>query len=169
MNSSRSLRFALVLFTALLGIFVFTGHGAPPASPTHPLVSADIPADPQIPSKQMLSPEQLNQMLKAQKPLVLQVGPRSMYQQAHIPGAEYIGATSTPEGVDSLRARIKSLPKDALIVMYCGCCPWDRCPNMHPAYKALRDLGYSNARVLYIANNFGADWVNQGYPTEKGN
>lgn len=117
----------------------------------------------------MLAPEQLNQMLKSQKPLILQIGPRSMYQQAHIPGAEYIGGTSTPEGIEALRARLKSVPKDKLIVVYCGCCPWNRCPNVHPAYKLLRDLGYTNAKVLYIADNFGADWVNKGYPVEKGN
>jgi hypothetical protein len=32
----------------------------------------------------------------------------------------------------------------------------------------LRNLGYSNIRVLYIATNFGADWVNKGYPITKG-
>ena len=34
--------------------------------------------------------------------------------------------------------------------------------------KELRNLGYTNVRVLYIANNFGADWVDKGYPTTKG-
>lgn len=171
MNSSRGIRYLLVLLTATAGISVLTlaGHGAPPAKPLQPLIADVVPADPQIPSKQMLSPEQLVQMLKTHKPLILQVGPRSMYDQAHIPGAEYIGATSVPEGLDALRARVKSLPKNQLIVFYCGCCPWARCPNMHPAYKALRDLGYTNVRALYIADNFGADWVNKGYPLQKGN
>jgi len=126
------------------------------------------PRDPEIPAKQLITPEELNHLLQSQKPLMLHVGFRSMYQQAHIPGSEYIGATSSPEGLNALRTRVKSLPKDALIVIYCGCCPWERCPNMHPAFKELRNLGYTNVRVLYIAHNFGADWVDKGYPTQKG-
>jgi len=126
------------------------------------------PADPQIPSKQLMTPEALTQLLKVSKPLMLQVGPRSIFLQAHIPGSEYVGSTSSPEGLDALRTRVKSLPKDTMIVLYCGCCPWERCPNVHPAYKALRNLGYSDVRVLYIAHDFGADWVNKGYPTAKG-
>jgi len=132
------------------------------------LFAADVPPDPQIPSKLMMSPEALNDLLKSTKPLILQVGPRSLYDQAHISGAEYIGPGSTPEGLDALRARVKPEPKDKLIVLYCGCCPWSRCPNVHPAYKALRNLGYTNVRVLYIADNLGTDWVNRGYPTAKG-
>ncbi len=61
-----------------------------------------------------------------------------------------------------------SLPKDKQIVLYCGCCPWNRCPNVGPAYKRLHDLGFTNVKVLYIANNFGDDWVNKGYPAVKG-
>ncbi len=132
------------------------------------MLADGTPPDPQIPSKQMMTPEALNQLLKSAKPLIFQVGPRSMYDQAHIPGAEYTGAGSTPQGIDALRARVKSLPKDTLIIIYCGCCPWDRCPNIHPAYRQLRNLGYTNVHVLYIANNFGADWIDRGYPTAKG-
>ena len=135
---------------------------------TQPMFADGTPPDPQIPSQQMISPEALNQLLKSQKVLIFQVGPRSMFQQAHIPGAEYIGSGSTPEGLEALRARVKSLPKNTPMVIYCGCCPWSRCPNVHPVYKQLRDLGYTHVRVLYIANNFGADWVDRGYPIAKG-
>jgi hypothetical protein len=37
-----------------------------------------------------------------------------------------------------------------------------------PAYEALRDLGLTKLKVLYIPNNLGTDWVNKGYPIEKG-
>lgn len=159
MKSSRKIPGGLVL---VLLVFMLC------AAMATPIFADGAPPDPQIPARQMISPEDLNQMLKAEKPLVLQVGPRALYGQAHIPGAEFIGATSTREGIDALRVRIKSEPKDELIVVYCGCCPWSHCPNVHPAYKELRNLGYSNVRVLYIANNFGADWVNKGYPITKG-
>jgi rhodanese-related sulfurtransferase len=131
-------------------------------------VAADAPRDPQIPTRQLINPEELSTLLKSQKPLLLHVGFSAMYQQAHIPGSEYIGATSSPGGLDALRTRVKGLPKDSLIAIYCGCCPWERCPNVRPAFKQLRNLGYTNVRVLYIANNFGADWVDKGYPTAKG-
>jgi len=138
------------------------------AASAQPLLADGIPPDPQIPPKQMMSPAELNQLLKSTKPLILYVGPRSLYDQAHIAGAEYIGAGSTPEGIEALKSRVAALPKDMLIVVYCGCCPWDKCPNVHPAYKQLRNLGYTNVRVLYIGHNFGADWVDKHYPTQRG-
>lgn len=133
-----------------------------------PLVADGIPPDPQIPLRHMISPEELSQLLKTQQPLVLQVGPRTLYDQAHITGAEYVGATSEPEGLNALLTRVKSEPKNKLIVVYCGCCPWKNCPNVHPAYRELRNLGYTNVRVLYVAHNLGVDWVDKGYPTTKG-
>lgn len=39
---------------------------------------------------------------------------------------------------------------------------------MNPAYDALAKLGFTNVKVLYMANNFGADWVDKGYPIIKG-
>jgi hypothetical protein len=27
-------------------------------------------------------------------------------------------------------------------------------------------MGFTNVKVLYLANNFGADWVDKGYPVE---
>jgi thiosulfate/3-mercaptopyruvate sulfurtransferase len=63
---------------------------------------------------------------------------------------------------------VKSLPHDKLIVLYCGCCPWGHCPNVRPAYHQLNAMGFNHVKVLYIANNFGTDWVDKGYPTIKG-
>jgi len=128
---------------------------APPASSAY-----------SIPSAQLMQPAELNRLLhdaKAPKPLILQVGSRVMYDQAHIPGSEYAGPGSRDEGLGLLRARVNTLARDRFIVLYCGCCPWDRCPNVGPAYKLLRDMGFTQVKVLYIAGNFGADWVSQGY------
>ncbi len=120
---------------------------------------------------QLINPEDLVKILqspKAEKPLILNIGPKSLYAQAHITGSEYIGAGSDPAGIQALRNRVKTLPKKKFIVLYCGCCPWSHCPNVHPAYNELRSLGFTNVKVLYIANNIGADWVYKGYPTTKG-
>ena len=129
-----------------------------------------IPSDDAIPRAQLIAPDKLAQELKSgkHKPLVLFVGPNSMYTQAHIPGAENMGAGSSDAGQEKLRERVKSLPKNSAIVIYCGCCPWGHCPNMHPAFKTLQSLGFTNVKAVYIANDFGTDWVNKGYPIAKG-
>jgi rhodanese-related sulfurtransferase len=122
-------------------------------------------------SAQLLNPDELLKLLQSpagEKPLLLNAGPSLLYMQAHIPGAEYIGAASDKQGLDKLRARVKSLPHDKLIVLYCGCCPWSHCPNVRPAYNQLNAMGFNHVKVLYIANNFGTDWVDKGYPTIKG-
>jgi thiosulfate/3-mercaptopyruvate sulfurtransferase len=129
--------------------------------------SAQTAADLGVDQAHLIQPAQLAATLRssaAAKPLVLYVGFRVLYEQAHIPGAEYIGASSEPAGLGRLRARIEGLPKDAAIVLYCGCCPWSRCPNVKPAYAALQGMGFTNAKVLWISDNFGVDWVSKGYP-----
>jgi thiosulfate/3-mercaptopyruvate sulfurtransferase len=129
-----------------------------------------LPANDPIPQSQLITPEQLNHLLNTakHKPLILNIGPRSMFSQAHIPDAEYMGASSTDAGQQKLKDRVKPLPKNAAIVLYCGCCPWSHCPNVHPAYQLLHSLGYSNVKVLYITGDFGTDWASKGYPTAKG-
>jgi len=118
----------------------------------------------------LIQPQELAAILssKQPKPVILNVGPRMLYAQAHIPGADYIGAGSEESGRQALRNRVKNVSKKQFIVLYCGCCPWSHCPNVHPAYKELFDLGFHNVKVLYIANNLGADWVDRGYPTVRG-
>jgi thiosulfate/3-mercaptopyruvate sulfurtransferase len=129
------------------------------------------PAASTIPQAQLVQPQQLSQLLHApaaQRPLILQVGSRVMYNEAHIPGSEYAGPAALPQGIDLLRTRVHSLPHNRFIVLYCGCCPWSHCPNVGPAYKLLHDLGFTRVKVLYLADNFGSDWVNQGLPVERG-
>ncbi len=119
---------------------------------------------------QLIQPEELVKILqsKGEKPVILMVGFKVLYAQAHIPAAEFMGPGSEERGLTQLRARAKTLSKKRSIVLYCGCCPWAHCPNIDPALKLLRELGFSNVKVLYIASNFGQDWMNKGYPVEKG-
>ena len=123
-----------------------------------------------IPHAQLMQPEELNALLRArgvQKPFVLQVGSRVLFAQAHIPGAEFAGPGSQPAGLQLLQDKVAQLPHKTLLVLYCGCCPWSRCPNVGPAYKLLLDLGFSNVKVLYIADNFGTNWVDKGFSVEQ--
>lgn len=124
-----------------------------------------------IPSSRLIKPDELVKILesaKGDKPLMIQVGSHVLYAQAHIPGSEYIGPAASEAGLQALRKRVDSLPRDKFIVLYCGCCPWSHCPNVKPADDALHAMGFTNVKVLYIANNFGADWVDKSYPVAKG-
>src|SRR5689334_10659760 len=122
------------------------------------------------PEMSQLLPEELVKILQApgEKPLILQVGFHVLYVQAHIPGSEYVGPGSDEAGLQLLWKRVASLPKNKFIVLYCGCCPWTHCPNVKPAYEGLRAKRFSHVKVLYIADNFGTNWVDKGYPVAKG-
>jgi len=124
-----------------------------------------------IPASRLMNPDELVKIIQsstAEKPLMIQVGSHVLYAQAHIPGSEYIGPASSDSGLQQLRKRVDPLPRAKFIVVYCGCCPWSHCPNVKPADDALRAMGFSHVKVLYIAGNFGSDWVDKGYPTAKG-
>jgi rhodanese-related sulfurtransferase len=123
-----------------------------------------------IPQAQLIQPEALNHLLQAKgtdKPSLLQVGSHLLFDEAHITGSVYAGAGSQPSGLQQLQSTVAILSKKKAIVLYCGCCPWNRCPNLGPAFKQLQDLGFTNVKVLYLADNLGTDWVAKGYPVER--
>jgi thiosulfate/3-mercaptopyruvate sulfurtransferase len=124
-----------------------------------------------IPAAELVQPADLAAILKsasAPKPLILHVGFRTLYAQAHIPDSEYVGAAGEDAGLQLLRNRVAKLTKDTAIIIYCGCCPWSHCPNIAAAYNALHALGFTQLKVLYMADNFGDNWVNLGYPVMMG-
>jgi hypothetical protein len=132
---------------------------------------AEQPAADAIPAAHLLRPADLAQRLTspgAEKPLILQVGSRVLFSEAHIPGSEYVGAAGQEAGLHALEDRVKKLDRSRLVVIYCGCCPWPKCPNIRRAYERLVDMGFTRVQVLYIAENFGTDWVDKGFPIAKG-
>lgn len=133
--------------------------------------AGETPSATALLKSQLINPEELVKVLQSgkAKPLILNVGPHMIYVQAHIRGAEFIGPSSDPEALKQLHMRVQSLSHTTSIVLYCGCCPWTRCPNVTPAYTEVHGMGFKNVKVLYIANDFGTDWVNKGYPTDSGN
>ena len=56
-----------------------------------------------------------------------------------------------------LKSAAANLPHDREIVLYCGCCPWDRCPNVKPAIEALKQMGFTKVKVLYLETNFTSE------------
>ncbi len=124
---------------------------------------------PTIPQSVLMQPAELAAALKSgPKPVILQVGFKIMYDEAHIPGALYAGPAGKDDGITALKMAAASIDKGSQVVIYCGCCPWEHCPNIAAAWRTLKELGFTQLKVLYIANNFGADWVEKGYPVVHG-
>jgi thiosulfate/3-mercaptopyruvate sulfurtransferase len=117
----------------------------------------------------LIEPEQLSGTLSHSKeiPAVVCVGVKALYEGAHIPGALYLGPARTDEGLATMRKWAENLPRQKIIVIYCGCCPWGKCPNIRPAYSALREMGFTNIKALHFSQDFANDWVAKGFPTDK--
>lgn len=113
----------------------------------------------------VMAPEQLAKDVKS--PLLIHVGFPVLYRSTRIPGSVYAGPGSTAEGVEALKKAVAGQPKGRDIVLYCGCCPMDKCPNIRPAFAALHEMGFTKVRVVSIPTNFKTDWIDKGYPTEK--
>ena len=147
------------VFGLILGLAVWSGAATAQHKPASSIPAADL-----------IQPAELAAQLKdkkSPKPLILQVGFRQLYVQAHIPGAEYVGAAGDEVEIRGLRERVAKLPTETPIVIYCGCCPWSHCPNIAAARDLLKDLGFTQFKVLYIASDFGTDWVDKGFPVDK--
>jgi thiosulfate/3-mercaptopyruvate sulfurtransferase len=104
----------------------------------------------------------------ADSPTIIYVGFRTLFEGGHIPGAAFHGTASKDEGLSELKKSIAGLPRSANLIIYCGCCPFDKCPNIRPAYNALHEMGFTHVRVLVLPTSFAADWVEKGYPMQKG-
>lgn len=120
---------------------------------------------------QLMTPEQLAKELsstEAPRPTLISLTFRVAYQNGHIPGSLYFGPGRDPGTIEGLRNWGKSISKNKKIVVYCGCCPWDHCPNVRPAFQALKEMGFTQLRVVEIPKDLGRDWAEKGYPIERG-
>ena len=118
-----------------------------------------------------VGPEQLSRTVtdpQSPQPLILYIGPNILFRSGHIPGAKRIGPASQSEGVEDLRKQLQDLPRTSEIVIYCGCCPWEHCPNVRPAFSVLQKMGFSNVKVLHLPNNFKQDWTDKGFAVQRG-
>lgn len=122
-------------------------------------------------TSQTIQPKQLADYIEttnAPNPVVICAGVRTLYEGAHVPGAHFEGPASSKEGLAKLKAWARTLPRNADIVVYCGCCPLTRCPNIRPAFAALKTMGFQHVRVLLLPKDFATDWVAKGYPIRTG-
>ncbi len=72
------------------------------------------------------------------------------------------------QGLADIKQWAASLPRTTNLVIYCGCCPFERCPNIRPAFALFRDMGFIRLRVLELHTSFAVDWVDKNYAVEKG-
>jgi hypothetical protein len=98
---------------------------------------------------------------KAPRSLIFNIGP---VQQ--IKGAIAIGPANKSANLEKLKQQLAKMPKDKEVIIYCGCCPYSRCPNVRPAFELLQKLKFKNAMLLNLPSNLKDDWISKGYPLE---
>lgn len=133
-------------------------------------VAATPAADPWIASQTLQAAQLASELADKSKeqPTVVYVGFRTLFAGGHIPGASFHGTATTEEGLAELKKWAATLPRSTNLVIYCGCCPFEKCPNIRPAFTALHDMGFTRLRVLVLPTSFAKDWVEKNYPYEKG-
>jgi thiosulfate/3-mercaptopyruvate sulfurtransferase len=114
-------------------------------------------------AKDLIEPAALANMISGsggqKPPVILNIGPL-----ADIKGAVHVGAVNTASGLNKLKMTLANVPKDKMVVIYCGCCPFRNCPNIRPAFKMLKEQGYTNPKLLNLKQNLKVDWTDYGYP-----
>ncbi|HMD41523.1 MAG TPA: hypothetical protein VKH45_00485 [Candidatus Acidoferrum sp.] len=100
-------------------------------------------------------------------PTIVFVGFQRLYTAGHITSAQFHGSGGSPEGLAQLKTWAALLPRSKSLVIYCGCCPLERCPNLRPAFSALHDMGFTKLRALVLPTSFAADWADKGLPYDK--
>lgn len=115
-------------------------------------------------SKQLMEPAALASTLSSAKniPYIYSVGPGAI-----IPHSVEIGMTNNADNISKFKEQLKGLDKNASIVVYCGCCPFEHCPNVRPAIDALKEMKFTNYKLLNLPHNIKTDWISKGYPTIK--
>jgi hypothetical protein len=117
--------------------------------------------DPWTP-QQLLAPADLAKVLnnpKSPQPVIYSIG-----MQAIIKSSVDIGPTMRTENLNVLKQKLSKLSKNSQIVIYCGCCPFSRCPNIRPAMALLKSMQFTNYKLLNLPENIKVDWIDLGYP-----
>jgi hypothetical protein len=165
MKRKNTLRLTAVAFAVLatLGL-VTTFHWTARASSQSS--GSRTAGEPFVPGS-LIEPDQFEGTIwqSNERPPVVCVGDKVLYKGAHVPGALYRGPARTTVGLDTLRKWAEKLPREKMIVIYCGCCPWGKCPNIRPAYSELQKMGFTNIKVLHLNQSFANDWVAKGFST----
>jgi hypothetical protein len=119
-----------------------------------------------FPEESLIQPTELLKLIDsksaASKPLILNVGSMEL-----IKTAETGGLGSMQEGMEKFIAKVRNVDKTKMIVLYCGCCKLDHCPNVKPPYDYLKEQGFNNVKILNLTTGIYEDWISKGYPMNK--
>jgi thiosulfate/3-mercaptopyruvate sulfurtransferase len=146
MKTNKTLKLALIVLFTVCGFYILAQN---------PVNWSD---------KQLMEPATLAATLKAGKniPTIISVGPGAI-----IPNSIDIGTMKETANLQKLKDQLSKLPKNTKIVVYCGCCPFEHCPNVRPAIAALKEMKFTNYFLLNIPKNIKTDWIDKGYPVNK--
>ncbi len=114
--------------------------------------------------KELMEPAALAKAIQDKKdiPLIVSIGPGAL-----IPHSTDIGPANDTANLEAFKKELSGKDKNAKVVVYCGCCPFAKCPNVRPAIAALKDAGFTNYALLNLKTNLKTDWIDKGYPTVK--
>ena len=141
----------VIIFTLMAKTFSLTGFAQSNTEPWKP--------------DQLLLPGVLDSIINSaerEKPLIICIGPSAL-----IKGSVELGAAKEKENLDKLRQLLSNEKKDRDIVIYCGCCPFDRCPNIRPAFQVLNEMKFTHSKLLNLPKNLKTDWIDHGYPVNQ--
>lgn len=113
-------------------------------------------------SDQLTQPAELAAALKENKelPVIFSVGPGAI-----IPNSIDIGMVKDEKNLAKFREELTKLPKSTNVLIYCGCCPYEHCPDVRPAIALLKSMKFTNYHLLDLPHNIKTDWISKGYPT----
>jgi thiosulfate/3-mercaptopyruvate sulfurtransferase len=113
-------------------------------------------------SKELTEPSALAATLHSNKdvPVIFNIGP-----DAVIPRSIDIGMVKEEKNLAKFKEQISKLSKSTNILIYCGCCPFEHCPNVRPAIALLQSMQFTNYHLLDLPHNIKTDWIARGYPT----
>jgi len=112
--------------------------------------------------KDLIEPSALAAIManpKANQPKIFNIG-----VVENIKGAINLGGVSEKENLGKFKTALSKLPKNTFLVVYCGCCPFERCPNIRPAVNLIKTMGFTNGKLLNLPTNLKQNWIDKGYP-----
>ncbi|QHS56301.1 rhodanese-like domain-containing protein [Mucilaginibacter sp. 14171R-50] len=115
-------------------------------------------------NSQLIEPAALANIMMANgahQPVILNIGVVD-----DIKGATHIGPVGNNKNLAILKAKLSATPKNQMVVFYCGCCPFAKCPNIRPAFAELTKLGFTNIKLLNLPVNLKTNWIDKNYPVE---
>jgi thiosulfate/3-mercaptopyruvate sulfurtransferase len=116
-------------------------------------------------AEQLMQPSELAARLNdsaASLPVIISVGPGAL-----IPHSMVTGPVQDDENLARLAKELQGIDRNKEVVVYCGCCPYEHCPNVRPAVALLKELKFSHYKLLDLPHNMKTDWLDKGYPRVK--